>query len=73
MADVILLLISVDFLASEYCYSKEMETALTRHDAGTASVIPVILRPCDWKSSPFRKVTCASNRWSTGDDVVQYR
>jgi hypothetical protein len=58
-ADVILLLISADFLASEYCYSKEMLRALQRHDAGEARVIPVILRPCDWHSAPFGKLLAA--------------
>ncbi|WP_163995268.1 toll/interleukin-1 receptor domain-containing protein [Pyxidicoccus caerfyrddinensis] len=58
-ADVILLLVSVDFLASEYCYSKEMMRALERHEAGNAKVIPVILRPCDWHSAPFGKLLAA--------------
>ncbi len=48
-AHVILLLISADFLHSEFCYSKEMERALARQRAGTARVIPVILRDCQWK------------------------
>ena len=47
-ADVILLLISANFLASNYCFEIEMERALERHNAGEAHVIPVILRPCDW-------------------------
>jgi hypothetical protein len=55
-ADVILLLVSADFLASDYCYDKEMKRALERHGAGTARVIPVILRPCDWQSAPFWKL-----------------
>ena len=55
-AQVILLLISPDFMASDYCYDIEMEGAIARHDAGTAKVIPVILRPCDWKDSPFSKL-----------------
>ncbi|MBS0205465.1 MAG: toll/interleukin-1 receptor domain-containing protein [Planctomycetes bacterium] len=52
-ADLILLLISSDFLASDYCYKLEMTQALKRHNAGTARVIPVILRPCDWRSAQF--------------------
>lgn len=52
-ADVILLLISPDFIASEACWSTEMKEALERHRAGAARVIPVLLRPCDWKSAPF--------------------
>lgn len=52
-AHIILLLISSDFLASDYCYDIEMKRALEREAAGDASVVPVILRPCEWKTSPF--------------------
>ena len=55
-ADVILLLISSDFLASEYCYQREMKRAMERHEAREAIVIPVILRPCDWHDTPFGKL-----------------
>jgi TIR domain len=55
-ADIILLLISADFLASDYCWTKEMDPALERHNQGTARVIPIILRPCDWYSAPFGKL-----------------
>lgn len=55
-ADVILLLVSANFIGSDYCYSKEMERAIERHSAGEARVIPVILRPCDWHSAPFGKL-----------------
>src|SRR5256885_13228643 len=48
-AQIILLLISPDFLASHYCYSIEMTRALERHIAGGARVIPIILRPVDWE------------------------
>jgi hypothetical protein len=54
-ADVILLLISADFLASDYCFDIEMKNALERHAAGKALVIPVILRPVDWHATPFGK------------------
>ena len=52
-ADIILLLISADFLSSNYCYEIEMENALERHRAGTARVVPIILRDADWHSAPF--------------------
>jgi hypothetical protein len=51
-ADIILLLISANFLASDYCHDVEMKRALDRHENG-ARVIPVILRPCDWHSASF--------------------
>lgn len=52
-ADIILLLVSPDFLASDYCYDREMTGALERHMSGSCTVIPVILRPCDWHDAPF--------------------
>lgn len=55
-ADVILLLVSADFIASWYCYSIEMTRALERHAEGSAIVIPVILEPCDWHPAPFGKL-----------------
>lgn len=58
-ADIILLLISADFISSNYCYSREMTRALERHEAGDARVIPVILRPCDWHTAPFGKLLAA--------------
>jgi TIR domain len=53
MADIILLLVSADFIASDYCYDIEMQRAMQRHQAGEAIVIPVILRACDWRGTPF--------------------
>lgn len=55
-ADIVLLLVSPAFLASEYCYSREMTTAMDRHERGEARVVPVILRACDWHDSPFGKL-----------------
>lgn len=55
-AQVILLLISSDFLASDYCYDVEMRRAMERHESGEARVVPVILRPCDWENAPFGKL-----------------
>jgi len=52
-AHIILLLISADFLASHYCYSIEMKRALERHKIGEACVIPILLRPVDWRDAPF--------------------
>ena len=55
-ADIILLLISADFINSDYCYDQEMTRALEKHAQGDARVIPVIVRPCDWESMPFGKL-----------------
>lgn len=55
-ANIILLLVSSDFLASDYCYDIEMKEAMKMHEGGKAVVIPVILRPCDWHDAPFGKL-----------------
>jgi len=55
-SDVILLLISMDFLDSDYISRVEIKEAMRRHDQGSASVIPIILRPCDWKNSDLAKL-----------------
>src|SRR5258707_15301225 len=55
-AHIILLLVSQDFMASDYCYDIEMQKALERHKAGEAQVIPVILRPSIWQDTPIGKL-----------------
>ncbi len=55
-AQIILLLISPWFMASEYCYDEQMKRAMERHDSGNARVIPIILKPIDWQDTPFRKL-----------------
>lgn len=74
-ADIILLLISPDFIASDYCYNLEMMRALERHENGEASVIPIILRPVTWKETPFGKLQVlpqggkAVTTWSNRDEA----
>jgi TIR domain len=55
-ADLILLLVSSDFISSNYCYDVEVKRAMERHESGAARVIPVVLRPTDWKGAPFAKL-----------------
>jgi len=49
-ADLFLLLVSPDFIASDYCVEREMKRALERHAAGEARVVPIIVEECDWKA-----------------------
>lgn len=56
VATIILLLVSPDFINSDYCFERELKRALERHERGEARVIPVILRPCDWHDLPFGKL-----------------
>ncbi len=55
-ADIILLLVSSDFIGSNYCWDVEVTTAIERHNTGKARVIPVILRKVDWSDTPFAKL-----------------
>lgn len=76
-AHIILLLISADFLASDYCYDIEMAQAIERHKSGEARVIPIILRPVDWKGALFGELQAlptnaepvTSSKWSCLDEA----
>lgn len=74
-ASVILLLVSPDFLASEYCWGKEVARALERHASGQALVVPIIVRICDWKSTDLSTLQVLPKdglpvrRWSDSDEA----
>jgi hypothetical protein len=74
-ANIILLLISADFLASDYCYDIELKRALERHESNEARVIPIILRSVDWHRSPFGKLAAlpkdgkAITSWQNEDEA----
>lgn len=60
-ADIILLLVSPYFIASDYCIDKEMVHAINKPERNEARVIPVILHPCDWQDLPFGKLLAVPN------------
>ena len=74
-ADIVLLLVSPAFLASDYCFDVEMNRAMDRHESGEARVIPIILRPLPkaWKTTRFHKLqglptdTRAVTNWPSRD------
>src|SRR6266567_2635497 len=76
-AHIILLLISPDFMNSDYCYSIEMKRALERHNTKEARVIPIILRPIDFENAPFSKLQVLPRngkpitKWRNRDDAFQ--
>lgn len=80
-SDIILFLISSDFLNSEYCYDKELEKALELQEEGKATLIAIVIRPVDWKGAPFenfvmlptdaKPVTTWSNRDEAWTDVAK--
>ena len=55
-SNLILLLISPDFINSDYCYRRELRAALKRHASGEVRVIPIILRPVDWLRTPIGRL-----------------
>ncbi|HYM61611.1 MAG TPA: toll/interleukin-1 receptor domain-containing protein, partial [Thermoanaerobaculia bacterium] len=74
-ADIVLLLISPDFVSSKYCYEIELDEAMNKHEAGTAAVIPIIVRPTNaWNKLPFGKLNALPEsskpipKWSPQDD-----
>jgi len=66
--EVFILLVSPEFLASEYCSSIEMKRALERHEEGTALILSIIIAPCDWMNSPLAKLQVAP----TGGKPISY-
>jgi hypothetical protein len=74
-AQVIMLLVSAHFLASDYINDVEVKRAMERHERGEARVIPVILRPCDWETSPFAKLRALPRddkpvtKWASRDEA----
>lgn len=66
-ADIVLLLVSADFMASQYCVGIEMKRALERQGSGSARVVPILIRECDLQGAPF-----ASFQWlPTGSKPVK--
>src|SRR6266480_7588077 len=75
-AQIILLLVSPDFMASDYCYSIEMQRAIERHEQGEAHVIPIILRPVYWQgvlgklqALPTNAIPVMSSGWQYQDEA----
>jgi len=74
-ADIILMLISSDFIHSKYCYDIEMQEALKKHENNEAVVIPIIIRSVHWHNTPFAKLQVlpvdgkAINEWENKDRV----
>jgi formylglycine-generating enzyme required for sulfatase activity len=76
-ADLVLLLVSSDSLASDYFYGKEVEVSLERHQRGEAVVVPVVLRHCDWEETPLGSLEALPEKgrpvveWPTRDQAFQ--
>jgi hypothetical protein len=74
-ADIILLLVSPDSLASAYFYGKEVAVSLERHQKNEAVVVPIILRPCHWTVTPLAQIEALPEKgkpitsWSSQDEA----
>ena len=75
-AQIILLLVSPDFMDSDYCYGIEMKRAIERHEQGEAHVIPIILRPVYWQgvlgklqALPTDAIPIMSSGWQYQDEA----
>jgi hypothetical protein len=76
-ASLILLLVSADFIASDYCYGVEMAKALELHQTRRACVLPILLRPVDWRDAPFASLQMLPTgakpitQWKDQDEALQ--
>lgn len=77
-SNIILLMVSSHFLASDFCRNVEMEQALARHEERRAIVIPVILRKVNWKTERFGKLNALPRdgkpitKWGDRDEAFAY-
>ncbi len=62
-ADLVLCLISADFIASDFCYTQEFAAALAAHHKGEKTVVPILLRKCSWDDLPLAKIQGLPNQW----------
>jgi predicted ATP-binding protein involved in virulence len=53
---IILLLVSLDFISSEYCYGEEVQRMMELHTRGAAAVVPVLIDDIDLSDTPFGKI-----------------
>jgi hypothetical protein len=74
-ADIVLILVSADFIASEYCWGVEFKKALERHDRRAATVVPIIVRSCDWRNTELGRLQAlprdgrAVTTWPNDDEA----
>jgi hypothetical protein len=75
-ADIVLLLISPEFVSSPFCYAREMNYALELQSRGQLAVVPIAVSPCDWGEVPFAQLTSIPVRnrpiakWSNRDEAL---
>lgn len=61
-AEVVIMLVSADFINSDYCFSREMIAALENHRKNKTKIIPILARSCYWQLSPFSSLLLANTK-----------
>lgn len=75
-SDIIILLVSIDFIYSNYSYNVEMLRAIERHEKGEVKVIPILVSYCPWQDSPFAKLQILPRdatpikSWNDTDEIL---
>jgi hypothetical protein len=68
-ADVFLACVSPDYIASNYCFEKELQTALEREARGELAIVPVVFEPCEWRQTELRQFKAVPH---DGKAVTEY-
>lgn len=77
-ADIVLVLISADFISNDDVYSR-VQKVTERHNMGQTVMVPLLVRNCMWKATPFARLDVLpknfqplNNRqfWNSPDDAL---
>lgn len=79
-ADIIILVVTADLMASPYCTDIELRQALERRAREGTRVIPIIAEHCDWQSLPIADIAALPkddennlkplNKWRSDRDIA---
>jgi hypothetical protein len=68
-ADIFLACASPDYIASNYCYERELDRALEKEEARELTIVPVIFEPCEWLKTPLERFKAVPR---DGKPIVEY-
>ena len=77
-ADIVLVLISADFIGNDEVYDRVRQVT-ERHNTGNAVMVPLLVRNCMWKATPFARLNVlprnlqpmnSRQAWPTPDDAL---
>lgn len=75
VADIVILLVSWDFLGSQYCFDVELDAAMKRQAREECIIVPLVIRSCDWTHTVFGRLNSlpagnkAISTWSNVDEA----